>query len=537
MNDGQDLAAADVAAAPPAGRISQLPTGFKMLVILLVALLPLGLIAVFASRESAHGNRLRHEAEAEAAATRISVVMTDAFRPIAIELRHVIAELETNAAGPTSNPQRCERLLARLESVQGLVAGSAILDTQGRVVCATSGFSRFRDRIPGEGIGYQAHLSSRLRLVRISFAPDPRNLIGIAEIPVERLAHLMRSAAPPRSGLILRQGDRVVALDHARSDNPLDEIIAVEAPAVHGQLSLEMRMPAAQISPVEILMILLPILTWAAGAIVGWLVVDRLLLRPLAQMQRAISAFGVGTGPLILPRLRTPAVEIRKLGQAFARATEELARHERELAAALDAQKRLTREIHHRVKNNLQVISSLISLHARGLTSQPVIEAYASIQRRVDALALVHRNHFADLDQTIGIPLRGLISEIASNLRMSVGQDGLRASMVLRIVPASVDQDVAVPLAFLITEISDLAMLCEPDAEIDIQVEVVPDNPDRAILTVQSPVLSKAECLEGARAEQFQRIAGGLARQLRSTLQHDAEAGRYSVCFPIRRMD
>lgn len=514
-------------------RFARLPTGFKMLIILLVALLPLGLIAVFASRESAQGNRIRHEAEAMAAATRISVLITDAFRPISIDLRHAAAGLSVNRPGDAVDPGECLQRLERMERAHPLVAGSAVLDATGKILCATAAYSKRRDILPNEDLGYRAHVSSKLRLVRISFAPQPGTLVGIAEVPVDRIAALAHAAAPRGSGISLRQGDRLVELDQARSNSPLDEIIAVSVSTVHGQIELEMRMPAAQISPVEILIILLPILTWAAGALVGWLVVDRLLLRPLAQMQRAVSAFGVGTGPFELPRLRTPAVEIQQLGEAFARATADLGRHEHDLAEALANQKRLTREIHHRVKNNLQVISSLISLHARGVTTPEAIEAYGSIQRRIDALALVHRNYFADLGETLGIPLRGLVSEIASNLRMSDGAEGMQTRLLLHMAPVSVEQDVAVPLAFLLTEIVDLAILCDPDAEIDISLLPAPGLPGRAILTVQSPALARTECLQGPHAEQFRRITTGLARQLRSTLDQDLENGRYCVSFPI----
>lgn len=516
---------------------SGLSTGFKMLVILMIALFPLGLIAVFASRESAHVNRLRHEAEAVAAATTTSVILTDAFRPIAIGLRGAVDRMVERSPSGTLDRAICIEELGNFASAQGLVEGAALLDPSGRLLCRTAGYSNHRTQIAIDEYGYQARLSSGERLLRISIIPSDGKPMGIAEIPISRLAHLARGDSPGRVGLMLRQGSQVVALDVARRINPLDEIIHVAAPVAHGQLSLEMRMPAAQISPIEILMILLPILTWAAGAIVGWIVVDRLLLRPLAQMQRAVTDFGVGTGPFRIPRMRTPAQEIRKLGEAFAAATEAVTRHEAELADALAKQKRLTREIHHRVKNNLQVVSSLMSLHARGISSPEVMEAYASIQRRVDALALVHRNHFADLDETIGIPLRSLISEIASNLRASGGQTNTRAGIMLNVIPASVGQDIAVPVAFLITEIVDLAMLCDTEAEISITLALAPDHLDRAILSVQSDALALEGCLAGPRAEQFQRIANGLARQLRSTLEHDIAAGRYSVSFPIRVTD
>lgn len=69
------------------------------------------------------------------------------------------------------------------------------------------------------------------------------------------------------------------------------------------------------------------------------------------------------------------------------------------------------------MKNNLQVISSLINFHARGATGPEAMAAYASIQRRVDALAVVHRHHFAELEDNRGLNLRTMIGELAANIR------------------------------------------------------------------------------------------------------------------------
>src|SRR3546814_14008725 len=86
--------------------------------------------------------------------------------------------------------------------------------------------------------------------------------------------------------------------------------------------------------------------------------------------------------------------------------------------------------------------------------------AYASIQRRVDALAVVHRNHYAELEENRGVALKPLISELAANLRATAPASAARMPIRLDIEPYYVTQDVAVSVAFLITEIVAFAMLC-----------------------------------------------------------------------------
>jgi len=297
-------------------------------------------------------------------------------------------------------------------------------------------------------------------------------------------------------------------------------------------MALEMVVRTNPITALEMLMVLLPLLMWAAAAIIGWLVVERLLLSPLAQLQRSITSYRAGDGPLVLAQITTPAQEIRKLGEAFRKVTNDLASHEAELEQGLTRQTRLTREVHHRVKNNLQVVSSLINLHARGVADNAVAEAYASIQRRVDALAIVHRNHYAELEENRGVSLRALVGELAGNLRATAPAQAARMAITINMMPASATQDVAVPIAFLITEIVELVTSCAPATSVAISLR--PGTaPNRALFTIEAPGLDAEACLAYPTMDRFRRIIQGLARQLRSTLDHEEGSGRYQVEIAI----
>jgi signal transduction histidine kinase len=511
------------------GRLS---TGLKMLFILSIALLPLGLIAVFASRESAHVNRLRHEAEARAAATASASAITDAVAPGTIALRQGINDLVASITEYPIDRTQCRLRLEAITERNPLVSGLALFNENGRIVCTTRKFAAVSAYSPSDDGGFDVRLAASHGLLLTTVSSADRGYFGIAEFPTAAIAHLLPREDSAQTGVVLRQGSQAITLRTEQTSNPLDQIVRVVVPVAGGQFVLEMRMPAPPIGTVDLLLILLPILMWAAGGIIGWIVLDRLLLRPLGLMQRAIAVFSRGEGPLALPRLKTPAREIRELGESFQRATETLKAHEAELAEGLANQKRLTREVHHRVKNNLQVVSSLISLHARGATNDAVAEAYASIQRRVDALAVVHRNHYAELEDHQGVALRALIGEIASNLRASA-HGPANPAITLNIMSASATQDVAVPIAFLITEIVELVMLCGPNSNIAISVTPVAGRLDRGLLSIASASLATPECRDGPAADRFNRIVGGLARQLRSPLDHDVETGHYAIELPI----
>ena len=162
---------------------------------------------------------------------------------------------------------------------------------------------------------------------------------------------------------------------------------------------------------------------------------------------------------LDLPRKLGPATEIQELRDAFARAIARVDESEREMADALEGQRRLVREVHHRVKNNLQVVASLLNIHGRSAGTPEARAAYAGISRRVGALSIVHRNHFAEMEENRGIALRPLLSELAAELRAGAPEDARGLIIELDLDTVYTTQDVAVAVAFLVTEIVEFAML------------------------------------------------------------------------------
>ena len=143
-----------------------------------------------------------------------------------------------------------------------------------------------------------------------------------------------------------------------------------------------------RIATLDRLMMLLPLLMWIAAAIISWVLVNQLLVRPLKKLERSVLAYSAGEGPLELPRKLGPSREIRELRSAFTRAISQVEKSERGTTLALEGQRRLVREVHHRVKNNLQVIASLLNITAgaqrRPRRARPMLGSAA-------ASALVHR--------------------------------------------------------------------------------------------------------------------------------------------------
>jgi two-component sensor histidine kinase len=508
-------------------RYARLSTGLKMLLWISIWLLPLGLIAILASIDSARQNSAeRHEDMAD--------------------------RLDLKA-------QRINEALLRSEITIGAASAAIELSPEGSGVCATTLRRLARSPVPARYALYSA--GNRLRcaspgLVPPARLPNPRRdrsvaridpggetlqlymfdenegLEGIAEYPRAALAELSNPAEPNNGfDLELRQGDRKMVLSDRLAGGALGRPMHDSKPVADGQLQLDMRLSEVPFSAAEGLMILLPVLMWLFAALIGWLIVDRLLLRPLARMQRAVSAYRPGDRGLDIPQLATPAREIGDLGEAFDQVVQTVARHESNLEAAVERQTRLVREVHHRVKNNLQVVASLLNLHSRGSPNEEVAAAYASIQRRVDALAVVHRNHFAELEENRGVALKPLISELAANLRATAPASAANMAIRLDLEPYYVTQDVAVSVAFLITELTEFAMFRGAET---VSVSLSGGSAaGTATLIVESESLSDGGPRDDLLADRFERIVTGLSRQLRSTIDRDPEAGRYALDIAV----
>lgn len=284
------------------------------------------------------------------------------------------------------------------------------------------------------------------------------------------------------------------------------------------------------ISFVNWLSVAAPLLMWLASLLIGWIVADRLLVEPLMRMRRVVELYGAGATTLRLGDTEFLSQEVTALAAAFDRMADDIGRHDRELNAALVEQKRLTREVHHRVKNNLQIVSSLLSIQSRETSNSEVARAYSTVQARVGALALVHRWMYDD-DTAKGVDLQALASDLCASLQHSIAAgEGVRAHLKCTVDRFRVDQDTAVPVAFLVTEIVSLAARLSAPAALDITVAARAVDGD-AVLTICSPLFHE-ERIAG-NPDAAARIIQGMARQLRSPLRHDPVEGSYSIRFPI----
>jgi PAS domain S-box-containing protein len=110
----------------------------------------------------------------------------------------------------------------------------------------------------------------------------------------------------------------------------------------------------------------------------------------------------------------------------------------------------LLRELQHRVKNNLQMITALIRLEARNLRGNPAKEPFDRLAGRVDALSLLYRS-LSESPADDSIDLGVYLSQIASSVMQAHAVEGIRLDLKVDAWPVSVN--VAMPTGLVVNEL------------------------------------------------------------------------------------
>lgn len=296
------------------------------------------------------------------------------------------------------------------------------------------------------------------------------------------------------------------------------------------------RQTGAEMAPRQLAVTLMPLLTWLVTLATAWLLTHRLVVVPLVRMRREVERYGAGDTSARLRRDDFLSQEMTALSHAFDDMAGAIGRHEAQMEAALTEQKRLTREVHHRVKNNLQIVSSLLSIQAREARSAEVAHAYGTVQTRVNALTLVHRWMYEEAPQGAtgrAVDIKALLTDLCAGLehQLSILEDApvhFRAELDRGIA----SQDTAVPLAFLLTELASVAVGKLGARELEVAMTRAPEG-ERGELRLTSPVFEGSDHFAESPREPASRIVLGMARQLRSALRHDGILGSYAIDFPL----
>lgn len=205
----------------------------------------------------------------------------------------------------------------------------------------------------------------------------------------------------------------------------------------------------ADLTPIGVF--LAPIVAWiVAFATVMW-VTERIVVRWLDYLERIAALYARGRYSVRPVQATHAPSEVRRLAGTLDALAEAIDTRDRSLNESLAEKDALLREIHHRVKNNLQIISSLLSMQQRALKDEPAKAALADTRQRISALALIYRTLYQS-DDIRHADARDFLTELVGQL--VAGESG-RGPLVASSIEADslvVDPDKLAPLALWLVE-------------------------------------------------------------------------------------
>ncbi len=197
--------------------------------------------------------------------------------------------------------------------------------------------------------------------------------------------------------------------------------------------------------------ILFPLLTFLLALVAVSMVTERVVVRWIAYLQRIAALYARGRLSVRPVQAEQMPPEIRDLAETLEDMADAIVGRDASLRASLAQKDALMREIHHRVKNNLQVISSLLNMQQRALTDPAARSAMSDTRQRITALALIYRALYQGPDLK-RVDLRSFLEELTAQLVSGDVARGHSVRTELSVDPLVIDPDRLAPLALFAVE-------------------------------------------------------------------------------------
>src|SRR5207253_1616892 len=251
-------------------------------------------------------------------------------------------------------------------------------------------------------------------------------------------------AADVRS-LVIHDDARQLPVIGGAATEADERLESTQWPIANGSLTARIASPVERVTTADRLVLLLPVLMWVFAELVTWLLVTRLLIRPLKQLQRAVIRYQPGEEELRLPRKLGPSTEIEgNRGIALRPLLAELAAELR--AGAPDPARKLMIDLDLQSVNTTQDVAVAVAF----LITEMV--EYAMLNRPEDAVEIsLRRTSELTARLTVGSPVlvpeeadqpekmqfERIIAGLAKQLRSTLDRKLGRYSVDLPVFPPS----------------------------------------------------------------------------------------------------
>lgn len=467
---------------------------FRLGMLLSIAILPIGMISILQtlhlSREAERSAEIAIQGRTAAAAAGERALLQGAIATADALGISVLAMLD--------DPATCSRMMHDFVQSSPSFVYAGFTDTSGRNICSAnsqfrdmSGTAQFREFMEDPGtlitsaaqgpwsglpvvivmqplyrdlelVGYVA-LSLSHDLLRsthisaywsdgariLSFSNTGRPLIGDFGTQENAMGILPRGVT--LAELVQRTDTTFSAISNS-GEKRVFSVVPVVPDLVYALGSWSPRLTGvAGLSLSRFVAVLFPVALWLVSLAVAFFAVDRLVLRHVRELRGQMRRFALGNRVVPPPVLETAPGEIRDVSETFHNMARILIRDEAAMEEAVAEKTVLLKEVHHRVKNNLQLIASIINMQSRVIDDPDAKRVLRSVQDRVASLATIYKNLY-QAEHLESVEADQLVRDIIGQMSTASVVSEYSIEIDTRLEPLTLLPDQAVPLTLLTTE-------------------------------------------------------------------------------------
>ncbi len=339
---------------------------------------------------------------------------------------------------------------------------------------------------------------------------------------------LRRADLAGRGELISHQtvaSERIDVVIRPLGETRVYAVISRSAPGIFNRLSA---------APLRSLA--LPLLAFTIALLATWLALDYLVLKWLRRLHRLAARYGRGEFAAQDTKAFAGApAEFADFARTMDRMSNDMGERDASLRAAIEKRDDAVREIHHRVKNNLQIVTSYLNLQSRQTEDEQAIAVLSAARHRIDALSIVHQTLYQH-ERLDSVQVKPFLESLLAHLNVALGMEDMNISIEQDICSVLRASDDAIPLAlFTVEAVTNAVKYAFSSAGGKIFVTLRRGD-DALILTIEDNGCGLEDSLGGAVSGTGVggRLMTAFAKQLKGTLKRGpTEKGGYLVVLQI----
>lgn len=195
----------------------------------------------------------------------------------------------------------------------------------------------------------------------------------------------------------------------------------------------------------------------------------------------------------------------------------------------------LLREIHHRVKNNMQIISSLLNLQSSYFQDSEAVNVFKESQNRIRSMALIHEKLY-QTGNLVGVKLGDYVQDLASHLMSSYSLDSNKIKLITDIDNVSLGIDTAISLGLIVNELlSNAFKYAFPnDASGEIKLSYKPSDENNSTLIISDNGIGFPQNIDFKQTESLGlQLVNTLVEQLEGNIELSRNGGtEFKIVLP-----